>query len=115
MKAFVFRIYARKNLLLLLLSLVSVCFTIKANMNGLNIETDWDWNTFMGSSSDERGRGITMDTKGNVYVVGYSGQWGSPVNNNAGWIDAFVAKLNRNGELLWHTFMGGGPSMMIME
>ena len=43
------RIYARTKLLVLLLSLLSVCFTTKANMVGLSliIETEWEWNTFM--------------------------------------------------------------------
>ncbi|KKL44468.1 hypothetical protein LCGC14_2365380, partial [marine sediment metagenome] len=48
------------------------------------------------------------DTGGNVYVAGYSSDWGSPVNAYAGDIyDAFAAKLNSTGALVWNTFMGG--------
>jgi hypothetical protein len=64
------------------------------------------WNTFMGSSTQDQGNGITVDSSGNVYVTGRSGAWGTPVNAHAGGSDAFAAKLNSNGTLQWHTFMG---------
>jgi hypothetical protein len=74
----------------------------------LIIDPSWEWNTFMGSSSDDRGYGIAVDGSGNVYVTGRSGaSWGSPVNAHAGWVDAFVAKLNNSGVLQWNTFLGG--------
>jgi hypothetical protein len=67
------------------------------------------WNTFLGSSTGFcSGRDIAVDTSGNVYVTGESSAtWGSPVRPFAGWRDAFVAKLNNNGDLLWNTFLGG--------
>ncbi len=67
------------------------------------------WNTFLGSSTGFcSGRDIAVDTSGNVYVTGESSAtWGSPVRPFAGWRDAFVAKLNKNGVLLWNTFLGG--------
>jgi hypothetical protein len=37
---------------------------------------------------------------------GSSATWGSPLNAYAGWDDAFVAKLNSDGTLQWHTFLG---------
>jgi uncharacterized repeat protein (TIGR01451 family) len=53
------------------------------------------WNTFMGSSSDDYGQGIAVAGSGNVYVAGYNdATWGSPVNPfAAGGSDAFAAKL----------------------
>ena len=69
------------------------------------------WNTFMGSSGDDRGYGIAVDGSGNVYVTGQSGgTWGSPINPAAGWIDAFVVKFNGSGVLQWNTFLGGAVS-----
>ncbi len=67
------------------------------------------WNTFLGSSIGFcSGRDIAVDTSGNVYVTGESSAtWGSPVRPFAGWRDAFVAKLNSSGSLLWNTFLGG--------
>jgi hypothetical protein len=65
------------------------------------------WNTFMGSSSSDYGRGIAADGEGGVYVAGSSYlAWGSPVNAHAGDYDAFAAKLDSGGARRWHTFMG---------
>ena len=52
-----------------------------------------------------------MDGNGNVYVAGSSSAisedpWGEPVTGHAGSIDAFVAKLDKDGALLWNTFLG---------
>jgi uncharacterized repeat protein (TIGR01451 family) len=42
-----------------------------------------------------------------VYLVGNSeATWGMPVRAFAGWADAFAAKLNASGQLLWNTFLG---------
>ena len=73
----------------------------------LIIDPTLQWNTFMGSTNtDDSGRAIAVDGNGNVYVAGYSGAWGSPVNAFAEAVDAFVAKLDSDGSLLWNTFMG---------
>jgi hypothetical protein len=65
------------------------------------------WNTFMGSTNNDYGYGIAVDSSGNVYVTGYSGAtWGSPINAFAGTSEVFVAKLNSSGTRQWHTFMG---------
>jgi len=50
-----------------------------------------------------------VDPNGNVYVTGYSWWgWGTPLNPFAGGLtDAFVAKLSPNGNVQWHTFLGG--------
>jgi len=61
------------------------------------------WNTFLGSSSSDYGYGIAADTGGNVYVTGVSGAWGSPVRQYAGGTDAFVAKIEPSGPVLFIT------------
>jgi len=77
-------------------------FVAKFNSSGALV-----WNTFLGSASDDYGHGIAVDASGNVYVTGYSGAtWGSPVNPSGG-AEAFVAKLNSSGALVWNTFLGG--------
>ncbi len=56
-------------------------------------------NTFLGSTEDDFSRGIavSVDVTGteHVYVAGESlAAWGAPVNPYAGWLDAFVARLD---------------------
>jgi hypothetical protein len=74
----------------------------------LLIDPTLTWNTFMGASADY-GNDIALDIFGNVYVVGKSNvSWGNPVYPHAGnyEFDAFVAKLDVHGALIWNTFMG---------
>ncbi len=85
----------------------------------LAIEVALSWNTFLGSSNDDSGSGIAVDTSGNVYVTGSSETtWGAPIRPHTGgsyyyearinWYpDVFVAKLNSSGALQWNTFLGG--------
>ena len=78
-------------------------FVAKFNSDG-----DRQWNTFLGSASGDSGNDIAVDESGNVYVVGKSSaSWGSPITLFAGSEDAFVAKLDSDGVLLWLTFLGG--------
>jgi len=73
----------------------------------LIIDPTLQWNTFLGSANADAGKGITVDTSGNVYVTGYSNSsWGSPLNPHAGYTDVFVAKLSSAGQLEWNTFLG---------
>jgi uncharacterized repeat protein (TIGR01451 family) len=67
------------------------------------------WNTFLGSASGiDDGNDIVTDETGDIYVVGTSGvAWGSPLSPFGGRVDAFVAKLDSDGALLWMTFLGG--------
>jgi hypothetical protein len=80
------------------------------------------WNTFLGGpaigNSNDDGNAIVVDSSGNVYVTGDSqASWGSPVRayTSCGGVydpadegyDAFVAKLDSSGTLLWNTFLGG--------
>jgi len=68
------------------------------------------WNTFHGGQSIDEGHAIAVDGTGDIYVSGEShGAWGKPVNPaGTGLInqEAFAAKLNKNGVLVWNTFMG---------
>jgi Beta-propeller repeat len=66
------------------------------------------WNTFLGGTGSDYGFGIAVDGSGNVYVTGKSNAtWGTPRRLYAGAEDAFAAKLDSDGNLLWNTFLGG--------
>lgn len=82
-------------------------FVAKINSNGF-----LQWNTFLGSSTGwEFGRSIAVDETKNIYITGDSGAtWGTPINPHSGNYDVFVAKLNSNGVLQWHTFLGSSAS-----
>ena len=78
----------------------------------LNESAPLAWNTFMGGSGDDHGTGMAVDGSGNIYVTGNSDAiWGSPVRAfTDSSDDAFVAKLDPSGSLLWNTFLGGSGS-----
>lgn len=68
------------------------------------------WTTYLGSSSNDEARGIVFESNSYVYVTGKSeGAWYtgvSPKRGYSGGEDAFVAKLDSDGSLIWHTFLG---------
>ncbi len=68
------------------------------------------WHTFMGSAQSDSGNDISVDARGNAFVTGQSAaSWGvDPVREHSGDQDGFAARLDANGELTWHTFLGGG-------
>ena len=78
-------------------------FAVRLNPSGV-----LTWNSFLGGSQDDSGRGITLDGSGNIYVIGDSfSTWGSPLRAHDGMGDAFVARLTSSGGLTWNTFLGG--------
>jgi uncharacterized delta-60 repeat protein len=78
-------------------------FIAKLNANGSR-----EWHTFLGGIAVDWGTKVALDSSRNIFVTGESNStWGSPLNPNSGNSDAFVAKLNQNGVLQWHTFLGG--------
>jgi len=81
-------------------------FAAKLDSNGV-----LRWNTFLGGTYNDWGTGISVDSSDNVYVTGSSiATWGSPVRAYTGDTDAFAAKLDSSGGLLWNTFLGGPSS-----
>uniref|UniRef100_A0A7C4MN41 Uncharacterized protein n=1 Tax=Desulfatirhabdium butyrativorans TaxID=340467 RepID=A0A7C4MN41_9BACT len=72
----------------------------------------YQWHTFYGSSSDDYGNGIAVDSSGNVYVTGGSyASWNgdgntAPKHPHSGNYDMVVLKLDMKGLYQWHTFYG---------
>lgn len=84
----------------------------------LVIDPTLKYSTYLGGTGNDAGRGISLDSAGNVYIVGnttstnlptlsaaqpnYGGM--SAINMNG---DAFVAKFSPAGALLYLTYLGG--------
>lgn len=77
-------------------------YLVKVNANG-----GLEWSTFLGSSEFDGGSDIALSGN-NLYVVGWSkATWGTPWRAYTSSQDAFVAKLNSDGDLQWNAFFGG--------
>lgn len=84
----------------------SDAFLLKLDSSGSIV-----WLTFLGSSGTDVGARMVMDSSGNLILQGASSQtWGNPVNAHSGSNDVFVAKVDKDGRLLWNTFSGGAAS-----
>lgn len=70
---------------------------------------------YLGGTGDEQANNVTLDGKGNLYVVGTTTSSDFPAtvgdttfNDKSGGDDTFVAKVDRSGKrLLYATFIGG--------
>ncbi|HSN86297.1 MAG TPA: SBBP repeat-containing protein, partial [Thermoanaerobaculia bacterium] len=68
------------------------------------------YSTYLGGSAEDEISAVAVDAAGNTYVTGDTDSFDFPV---AGTIqplrtrDAFVSKLDPNGELVWSTLLGG--------
>ncbi len=76
---------------------------------------DYLWHAFYVDGPEMAVFGFSIDSNDNIYVSGTSGFWTGPdgqlpLNSNLeeSW-DAFVLKLDSEGNYLWHTLYGSGP------
>jgi len=93
-----------------LLFLITLIFFVSF-LNGQNISINWL--TFLGGDSNDIGEAVTIDEKGNVYILGKSGStWGNPIHGHDNPHQYFisVSKQSPNGELIWNTFLGNGQA-----
>lgn len=74
------------------------------------------WATFYGGDDSDFGNDISIDTSGNVYVVGKTSSTnlsqtaGRFQSSKRGLNDAFVLKTRANGQFLWATYYGGSET-----
>ena len=60
-----------------------------------------EWQRKLSGSSNEQSEGITVDSSGNVYIVGYSNSGGP------GGYSISIAKYNTSGTIQWQRHLGG--------
>ena len=80
----------------------------KVDSNG-----NWQWVRSVGTSAWSGTQAVATDAQGNSYVTGFiygSATFGSTTVGGAGWYDAFLAKIDTNGNWLWAKSVGGSSS-----
>jgi hypothetical protein len=76
----------------------------------LGPDGSWLWSLEAGSGLSDYGKGMAMDSNGNLYVTGSFmdvGNFGDFGVDSVGWHDVFVAKLSNAGQWLWVRSGGG--------
>lgn len=93
-------------------SLACACLAITLAQNLTGAVT---WTRKLGGSGIDRARSLALDRSGNTWVVGSTASADFPVKDAlqakyGGAGDAFIAKLNRQGEVIWATYLGGAAA-----
>lgn len=73
----------------------------------LNSNADIEWEKTYGGSSLDKANCIQQTTDGGYIVAGYSYSANGDVTNNKGYSDAWILKLNANGDIEWQKTYGG--------
>jgi hypothetical protein len=82
-------------------------FVVKYNPQG-----DILWSSYFGGSKHDYGSGIAIDSKDNIIITGQTYSENQLSFNSMhqqklnGYSDAFIAKFNSNGVLIWSTYYG---------
>ena len=77
---------------------------------------DLFFTTYLGGNNTDNSLSSAVDDSGNIYVAGDTlspdlpmlNSWNSTLNSNSG--DAFLAKFDPNGKLLYSTYLGGSKT-----
>jgi hypothetical protein len=86
-------------------------FVFKLNPAGNSLT----FSTYLGGASADNGNAIAVDSQGGAYVTGDTTSVNFPVlggaqASNGGGQDAFVAKFNSTGGLVYSTYLGGSEN-----
>ena len=70
------------------------------------------FSTYFGGSSTDIASAVAVDAGGNTYITGWTASTDLPVKNafqpqSGGGVDAFVAKFDPTGDLVYCTYLGG--------
>ena len=87
-------------------------FVSKLNQNGDALV----YSTYLGGSNNDYGQGIAVDRANNTYITGYTYSTNFPTQNplqeaSGNFGDAFITKLNPDGDaLIYSTYLGGNST-----
>lgn len=74
------------------------------SMSALGTTPVFDWGLQFGTAQNETGEALAVDSTGHVYITGGTrGALGGP---NAGDLDAYLAKYDPSGNLIWNKQLG---------
>lgn len=82
----------------------------------LTIDPDVVWTSYIGGSGFDEVRNSVIDEEGNIYTTGITSATegiaigGAQLVYGGGNYDAFIAKYDRDGALLWCSYLGGPQS-----
>lgn len=70
------------------------------------------WSSYIGGNGNDQGRSIDSDENGNTVIGGFTTSSNFPLllptqTTNAGGIDLFITRFDKNGHLLFSTYWGG--------
>ena len=63
------------------------------------------WTLLIGTTSEDRATGITVDSNGDIYITGYT-RGNLDGNTNLGWEAAFLSKYDSSGSRKWTRLLG---------
>ncbi len=74
-----------------------------------------EWSTYMGGEWYDGYEEIEINSKGDLYMVGFTFSATFPILNSGGYLDdelgepndIIITRFNNNGKLIWSTYMGG--------
>jgi Beta-propeller repeat len=78
----------------------------------LVIDPGLEWSTYLGGSSLDLVFDMVTDSNGAIFVTGDTTSPDFPVSQGTfgGTSDAFVAKYDANGQMIWASYLGGGAN-----
>jgi hypothetical protein len=104
----------KKMICRIILFVAIIAISISMPMSTWASDQQYVWHTFYGGGA--RSNAITTDSRGNIYIAGYSvSSWQGPGDHDpiyypGGASNLVVVKLDSNGNYIWHTYFGSGSS-----